>query len=436
MPSPAERPIITVLCARAPAPPETAQVVGSGESGAGLADGFGADLAGGVGATPGGVGGVSVAAGGVDGVAAAGGVDGVTAGGVGGAAARRVGGTTPGGVDGVSVAAGAMDGVAAAGGVDGAAAGGVGGLLMPPGLDGLGVEFRFCDAAGLREAVRGARGLMLWDFFSTAVREVWGDAGSVEWIHVTAAGVDTLLFDELRDSEVVVTNAHGVFDRPIAEYVLGAVIAHAKDSRRSLEFQRRHQWRHRETRSVLGANALIVGTGAIGRETARLLRAAGLQVRGAGRAARSDDPDFGEVVASSKLSAQVGWADHLVLAAPLTDATRGLVDAEVLGAMRSGAQLINIARGPIVDEAALLTALQEERIAATLDVFDSEPLPPDHPLWDAPNTTITAHMSGDVLGWGDTLAAQFADNVRRWLAGEPLLNVVDKKLGYIPTGAR
>jgi phosphoglycerate dehydrogenase-like enzyme len=306
----------------------------------------------------------------------------------------------------------------------------------PPGLDGLPVEFRYCAADGLREAVRGARGLLLWDFFSTAVRDIWTDAGALEWIHVTAAGVDTLLFDELRDSAVVVTNAHGVFDRPIAEYVLGAVIAHAKDSLRSYGLQREHRWQHRETRSVLGAKALVVGTGAIGRETARLLRAAGLQVKGAGRVARGDDPDFGDIVASSNLPAEVGWADQLVIAAPLTDATRGLVDADVLAAMRPGTHLVNVARGPIVDNAALLEALAAGRIAATLDVFDHEPLPPDDPLWDAPNVTVTAHMSGDVIGWRDTLAAQFADNVRRWVAGEPLLNIVDKKLGYIPTGDR
>lgn len=305
---------------------------------------------------------------------------------------------------------------------------------MPPGLGGLGVEFRYCDAEGLREAVRGARGLLLWDFFSTAVRDVWDEAGALEWIHVTAAGVDTLLFDALRDSDVVVTNAQGVFDRPIAEYVLGAVIAHAKDSRTSFDLQRRREWRHRETRTVLGAKALVVGTGAIGREIARLLRAAGLEVRGAGRVARSGDPDFGEVVASSNLADEVGDVDQLVLAAPLTEATRGLVDAKVLAAMKSDAHVINVARGPIVDEAALLNALQDRRIAATLDVFDREPLPPEHPLWDAPGATITAHMSGDVVGWRDTLAAQYAENVRRWLAGEPLLNVVDKKLGYIPTG--
>jgi phosphoglycerate dehydrogenase-like enzyme len=296
------------------------------------------------------------------------------------------------------------------------------------------VDFRYCAADGLADAVRGARGLLLWDFFSTAVRDAWPEAGSVEWIHVTAAGVDTLLFDELRDSDVVLTNAHGVFDRPIAEYVLGAVIAYAKDSRHSVDLQLRHQWQHRETRQITGARALVVGTGGIGREIARLLRAAGMEVRGAGRKARADDADFGEVVASGDLSAEVGWCDHLILAAPLTEATRGLVAAAVLGAMKPDAHLVNVARGPLVDESALFEALTEGRIGgATLDVFTVEPLPAEHPLWDAPNVTITAHMSGDVVGWRDTLAAQYGVNVRRWLAGEPLLNVVDKKLGYLPS---
>jgi phosphoglycerate dehydrogenase-like enzyme len=305
----------------------------------------------------------------------------------------------------------------------------------PPGLDDLDVDFRYCAADGLADAVRGARALLLWDFFSTAVRDAWAHADSLEWIHITAAGVDTLLFDELRESDVVVTNARGVFDRPLAEYVLGAVIAHAKDSRTSFDLQRRHEWRHRETRSITGATALVVGTGGIGREIAKLLRAAGLVVRGAGRRAVADDPDFGEVICSDDLAAEAGWCDHLILAAPLTAQTHGLVNAAVLEAMRPDAHLVNIARGPMVDESALLAALTEGRIGgATLDVFDTEPLPPEHPLWDAPNVTITAHMSADVVGWRDTLAAQFARNVRRWLAGEPLLNVVDKKLGYIPSG--
>ena len=306
----------------------------------------------------------------------------------------------------------------------------------PPGLDHIDVDLRFCAADGLAEAVRGAQGLLLWDYFSTAVRDVWTDAGDLEWIHITAAGVDTLLFDDLRNSEVVVTNARGVFDRPLAEYVLGAVLAHAKDSRTSFDLQRRHEWRHRETRSIAGATALVVGTGGIGREIATLLRAAGMVVRGAGRRPVADDPDFGEIVDSAELAAHAGWCDHLILAAPLTPATRGMVDQAVLDAMKPDAHLINIARGPMVDEAALLTALTQGRIGgATLDVFDTEPLPAEHPLWDAPNTTITAHMSADVIGWRDELAAQFAANARRWLAGEPLHNVVDKKLGYVPGGA-
>jgi len=302
-----------------------------------------------------------------------------------------------------------------------------------PRFDGLDVEFRYCVADGLAEAVRGARALVLWDFFSSAVRDVWRDADALEWIHVTAAGVDTLLFDELRDSDVVVTNAHGVFDRPIAEYVLGAVIAQAKDSRNSFDLQRRHEWQHRETRSIAGARALVVGTGGIGREIARMLGAAGMEVRGAGRRAAADDADFGVVVASEDLATEAAWCDHLVLAAPLTPATRGLVDAAVLSAMKPDAHLVNVGRGALVDESALVSALIEGRIGgATLDVFDIEPLPIGHPLWEAPNVTITAHMSGDVVGWRDTLAAQYTENVRRWLVGQPLRNVVDKKLGYIP----
>jgi len=306
----------------------------------------------------------------------------------------------------------------------------------PPGLEDLDAELRFCTADGLAEAVRGARALLLWDFFSTAVADVWDQAADLEWIHITAAGVDTLLFDELRASEVVVTNARGVFDRPLAEYVLGAVLAHAKDSRTSFDLQRRREWRHRETRGITGATALVVGTGGIGREIARLLRAAGMVVRGAGRRPVADDLDFGEIVDSATLSAHAGWCDHLILAAPLTPATRGLVDAAVLAAMKPDAHLVNIARGPMVDEAALLAALTRGEIGgATLDVFDTEPLPADHPLWDAPNVTITAHMSADVIGWRDVLAAQFAANARRWLAGEPLHNVVDKALGFVPGAA-
>jgi phosphoglycerate dehydrogenase-like enzyme len=306
----------------------------------------------------------------------------------------------------------------------------------PPHLDPLTdrIEFRVTGPDGLAAALPGARALLLWDFFSTAVRDVWPHCRDLEWIHVAAAGVDTLLFPELAASPIVVTNARGVFDRPIAEFVLASVLAHAKLLHESHDLQLRREWRHRETRAVAGATALVVGTGPIGREIARLLRAAGLDVRGAGRRPAADDPDFGTVVSSGDLAAAVPWADYVVNAAPLTPATTGLFDASVFRAMRRTAHFVNVGRGPSVVEDDLVEALRSGWLGgASLDVFRTEPLPEDSPLWDAPGLVVSAHMSGDVVGWRDSLARQFVDNAERWLSGKDLVNVVDKELGYVRT---
>jgi phosphoglycerate dehydrogenase-like enzyme len=299
------------------------------------------------------------------------------------------------------------------------------------------VELRFTDEHGLPDAVQGAEVLFLWHFFSTAVQDVWAQCTGLRWIHVAAAGVDKLVFPALAASDVVVTNARGVFDRPIAEHVLGAVLAHAKQTHLSHDLQRRHVWRHRETRSVKGAHAMVVGTGGIGRETARLLRAVGMRVTGAGRTARTDDPDFGTVVPSHALVEHLGDVDYLVNAAPLTPATRGLVDAAVLTALPAHAHLVNVGRGESVVTDDLVAALRAGSLdGASLDVVDPEPLPEDSPLWDLPGVVITPHMSGDVVGWRDTLARQFVANAERWLDGRPLRNVVDTRLGYVPGGGR
>lgn len=313
------------------------------------------------------------------------------------------------------------------------------GDLRPPHMEAVErrMTVRYTDTAGLAESIVGADALFLWDYFSTAVRDVWDHADRLRWIHVAAAGMDKLLFDELVDSAVTVTNARGVFDRPVAEFVLMSILAHAKDARRSQDLQRSREWRHRETAMVIGSTALVVGTGAIGRETARLLTAVGMEVRGAGRTAREGDPDFGTVVASDELVDHVGWADYVVVVAPLTKQTRGLVNRKVLEAMKSTACLVNVGRGPCVVENDLLAALESGQIAgAALDVFETEPLPADHPLWSAPGVTMSPHMSGDAVGWLDTLARQFADNAERFLDGAPLLNVVDKRLGFVPAVPR
>lgn len=296
-------------------------------------------------------------------------------------------------------------------------------------------QLRMTDAAGLDSTLAGSQALFLWDFFSPAVRDAWSSCDVLEWIHVAAAGVDSLVFAELAASDVVVTNAQGIFDRPIAEYVLGAVLAHAKQTHRSADLQRTHVWQHRETRSVRESHAMIIGTGAIGRECARLLSAVGMQVRGVGRIARSQDPDFGEVVPSSQLADNLGNVDYLVVVAPLTDQTRGLVDARVFAALPERAHLINVGRGESVVTADLIDALSAGHFdGASLDVVDPEPLPQDSPLWDLPGVQITPHMSGDVEGWRDALALQFLDNAERWLDGEPLRNVVNTRLGYVPSG--
>jgi len=283
----------------------------------------------------------------------------------------------------------------------------------------------------LAEAIGGADVLFLYDFSSGALESVWPEADALRWVQVAAIGVDAVLFDGLIDSDIVLTNSRGIFEEPIAEYVLGQILAFAKDFRRSWEAQRDERWQHFDTASIAGAAVTIVGPGPIGRATARLLRAVGMSVRAVGRTARTD-PDFGTV--TTDVRAAVADADYVVLAAPLTAQTRGMVDAGVLAAMRPSARLINIGRGELVDTAALVSALQAGSIAgAALDVVDPEPLPAGHPLWNAPGVRITPHNSGDAHGWRDALQQQFIANFRRYAAGQPLRNVVDKRRGYTPS---
>lgn len=303
----------------------------------------------------------------------------------------------------------------------------------PPGMEAVeaAAEVRYATAAGLAEALEGAQVLFLWDFFSTALQDAWHAADSLEWVHVPAAGVDKLLFDGLRDSRVAVTNARGIFDRPIAEFVLAGMLAFAKDLPGLNAQQRQQTWRHRPTGGLAGLRVLVIGPGSIGRETARLLRAVGMDVAGAGRTARTGDEDFGEIYASADLAAVVPGFDYVVMAAPLTEQTRHLIDAPVLDAMKPAARLVNVGRGACVDTDALVDALRTGSIAgAMLDVFETEPLPAGHPLWTMENVIISPHLSGDAQGCLPQLAAQFADNFARFTRGEPLLNEIDKQLGF------
>ncbi|WP_017539824.1 D-2-hydroxyacid dehydrogenase [Nocardiopsis halophila] len=305
-----------------------------------------------------------------------------------------------------------------------------------PGL----AEVRYATAEQLPEALPGARVLLVWDLFTEALTDAWDKADALEWVHAATTGVDNLMFPGLVASEAVVTNSRGVFEGPIAETVLGLVLSFAKDLHGSRDLQHAHTWRWRESERIEGRTALVVGTGPIGRAIARLLRAAGLEVTGAGRTPRTGDPDFGTVVgadpaAPGGIAEELGRTDYAVVAAPLTDATRGLFDAGLLARMKPTARLINVARGPIVVEEDLVRALREGTIAgAALDVFATEPLPDSSPLWDLPQAIVLPHMSGDVVGWKDDLVRVFLDNLDRRLRGEELRNVVDKARGYVPHG--
>jgi phosphoglycerate dehydrogenase-like enzyme len=304
----------------------------------------------------------------------------------------------------------------------------------PPALEPLADKATVRYAMSLEDvarAVEDAEVLLLWDFRAQMLREAWLHARRLRWIHSSGAGVDAVIFPELIASDVILTNSRGVYDRAIAEYVLGLMLAFAKDMWTTADAQRRREWQYRETELLQDRRLLVIGAGGIGRAIARLARAAGMKVEAAARTGRSD-PELGPITAVADLGGVLGDADYVVIAAPLTPETRGLFTAAAFERMKPAARLINIGRGAIVDEAALLDALRHKRIAgAALDVFMQEPLPKEHPFWDLPGLVVSPHMCGDFIGWTAAVADLFVKNYLRWRRGEPLLNIVDKALGYV-----
>ncbi|MFH9013840.1 D-2-hydroxyacid dehydrogenase [Streptomyces sp. NPDC017943] len=284
------------------------------------------------------------------------------------------------------------------------------------------------DAAGLARRLPHADVLLVWDFTSRAVADAWpGEGPRPRWVHTASAGVDHLMCPGLTASDTVVTNARGVFDQPVAEYVAALVLAMAKDLPRTLDLQRERTWRHRESRKVAGSRAVVVGSGPVGRAVARTLKALGVTTALVGRTARA------RVHGPEDLDRLLSRADWVIAAAPLTERTRGMFDARRFGVMQPSARFVNVGRGPLVVEEALAEALEKRWIAgAALDVFEAEPLPGDSPLWRVPGLIVSPHMSGDTEGRRDELAAQFVEFFERWAAGEPLRNVVDKSRGYVP----
>ena len=259
-------------------------------------------------------------------------------------------------------------------------------------------------------------------------------AKRLRWVQSIGVGFETMLYPEMIRSDVVITNTAGAFDAAMAEQALAFMLAHA----RGLMFFERDRkdrvWdRHTDAvTQIHGKTACVLGLGSIGRSIAARLNALGLEVTAVDAQVVTPPAGVRRLFKADELLCAVADADYVVVALPETESTRGLVDGACFSRMKETAFLVNVARGPIVNEADLVRALHEKRIGgAGLDVFEEEPLPDSSPLWDMPNVVFAPHSAGySPEGRGNILRI-FKENLRRYLAEEPLMNVVDKEKGYL-----
>lgn len=299
---------------------------------------------------------------------------------------------------------------------------------LPPGT-----RFVRVDSDGnLDDDASDAEVYLNWFYLKSAVLDkVLAAAPALRWQHTPSAGVNHILTPTFLEQDIILTNGAGVHAIPIAEFVLTFMLYHAKQLRKLQDLQAEHHWvRGLEMQELMDATVLIIGAGAIGQAIAQRASVFGMRSWGS---RRNPQPltGFERVVGATEWQALLPEADYVVIATPLTQETKGMVNEAVLRSMRPSAYLINIARGAVVDEAALLTALREGWIAgAGLDTFGTEPLPPDSPFWSLPNVFVTPHSSGSSPRATQRSLALFLDNLQRYQAGTPLLNVVDKFAGY------
>jgi len=288
---------------------------------------------------------------------------------------------------------------------------------------------------GIEDDLRDAEIAITWSLRPEQVRA----APKLRWVHSPAAAVHLLMIPEIIHSGIVVTNAGSVHGPVVAEHVIAQVLALAKRLPSAVRYQQQRKWAQdplwREQprpREVAGATLGLIGLGSIGREVAARALALGMRVVAVREHAEKPAGISAlEVLAPEQLDRMLAEADYVVLAAPLTPRTRTLINAERLARMKPDAFLINVSRGALVDEAALAVALRRRQIGgAALDVFQKEPLPPDSPLWDLENVLITPHSAALTEKLWQRHYDLIAENLRRFLAGEPLLNVVDKSKGY------
>ena len=284
--------------------------------------------------------------------------------------------------------------------------------------------------------IRDAEIFLGWSLRGEQVRI----AKKLRWIHSTAAAVHQLMSPELRAGDIIVTNARSVHGPVVAEHAIALMIALAKRLPSAVRYQQQHIWaqeqisyQHPHPTELAGSTLGLIGYGAIGSEVARSALALGMRVLVVRQHPERESGIGHEIAAfgSDRLDEVISQSDFLVLAAPHTDMTRRLINAERLARMKPTAYIINVARGALIDEAALTDALRHHRIGgAALDVFDHEPLPADSPLWDLDNLLITPHTAATSDKMWERHYALIKENLRRYFAGEPLLGLVNKQVGY------
>lgn len=252
---------------------------------------------------------------------------------------------------------------------------------------------------------------------------------ALQWVHLSIAGADIPIAQQLRERGVMLTTSSGANAKPVAQSALAGLLALGRGFPRFARQQYERRWqplgRDATPRDIDGTTAAIIGMGPIGQEIARLCQAIGIRTIGA-RRANAAAPHCDETVAMHDLREVLPCTDWLIIACPLTPQTRGLIDRSALELLPAGACLINISRGPVVVEADLIAALQAGTLAgAYCDVFETEPLPADSPLWQLPNVIVTPHNAGASQGFPGKAAGYFLENLRRWTRHQPLLNVVE-----------
>jgi phosphoglycerate dehydrogenase-like enzyme len=267
----------------------------------------------------------------------------------------------------------------------------------------------------------------------STLRAVLPLAQRVKWIHALSAGVEGLLFPELIENPAPLTNGQGVYGPGLAEFAIAAMLFFTKNLRRLIRQQQAGRWEHFDVAFLRGQVLGVVGYGGIGQETARLASGLGMRVVGTRRrtALAEDDSILERAFAPEHLHELLRLADYVLLATPLTPQTRGMLGEAEFNAMKSSAVIINVGRGPVIVEPALIAALDSQRIrGAALDVFDQEPLPAGHPFYDMENVLLSPHCADHTEGWIELAVKQFISNFERFRAGQPLENLVDKRAGY------